>query len=225
MKFAIVIPARKNSKSVKNKNRHIINGKPLIEYTLKQSLLSKVKLKFIITDDEKIKKISKKYKFNTDYKRPKSTSTDKSSTVETLIHFVESTISKYQYDYLIVLQPTSPLRISKDIINSIKILKREKSLSLFSICKNSEHPYENIILKKDKKWKYLFKEASKFHRRQDYNLNPYFINGAIYITTKEMIKKNKVIDYSVSDYILTNKVNSLDLNDYSELNLIKNLLY
>ena len=90
MKFAIVIPARKNSKSVKNKNRYIINGKPLVEYTLKQSLLSKIKLKFIITDDEKIKKISKKYKFNTSYKRPKSTSTDKSSTVETLIHFIKS---------------------------------------------------------------------------------------------------------------------------------------
>ena len=59
MKFAIVIPARKNSKSVKNKNRYIINGKPLVEYTLKQSLLSKVKLKFIITDDEKIKKYQK----------------------------------------------------------------------------------------------------------------------------------------------------------------------
>ena len=39
-----------------------------------------------------------------------------------------------------------------------------------------------------------------------------------------MIKKNKLIDYSISDYILMDKVNSLDLNDYSELNLIKNLL-
>ena len=58
----------------------------------------------------------------------------------------------------------------------------------------------------------------------DRDINALWQNGAIYITTKEMIKKNKVIDYSVSDYILTNKVNSLDLNDYSELNLIKNLL-
>ncbi len=224
MKFAIVIPARKNSKSVKNKNRHIINGKPLVEYTLKQSLLSKVKLKFIITDDEKIKKISKKYKFNTDYKRPKSTSTDKSSTVETLIHFVKSTISKYQYDYLIVLQPTSPLRISKDIINSIKILKREKSLSLFSICKNSEHPYENIILKKDKKWKYLFKEASKFHRRQDYNLNPYFINGAIYIVSKNfLLKKRKIYSDKHSLYIMP-KSRSLDINDLDDIEIAKKLL-
>jgi CMP-N-acetylneuraminic acid synthetase len=129
MKFAIVIPARKNSKSVRNKNRFKINGKPLIEYTLKQSHLSKIKLKFIISDDEKIKKISKKYKFNTEYVRPKHTSTDKSSTVDTLIHFVKSTMNKYDYDYLVVLQATSPLRSYQDINRSVEMIKKEKSLS------------------------------------------------------------------------------------------------
>mgnify|MGYP001157239759 FL=1 len=224
MKFAIVIPARKNSKSVKNKNRYIINGKPLVEYTLKESFLSKIKLKFIITDDEKIKKISKKYKFNTQYKRPKSTSTDKSSTVETLIHFIKSTKNKYDYDYLIVLQPTSPLRTSKDITNSIKILKKEKSLSLFSICKNTEHPYENIVIKKNNKWKYLFKEAAKFHRRQDYKLNPFFINGAIYIVSKNhLLKKKKIYSSKHSLYIMP-KSRSLDINDLDDIEIAKKLL-
>ena len=54
MKFAIVIPARKNSKSIKNKNRFKINGRPLIEYTLKQALLSKIKLKFTKIGKSKI---------------------------------------------------------------------------------------------------------------------------------------------------------------------------
>ena len=67
MKFAIVVPARKGSKSVKNKNLIKINKKHLIEYTLIAANKSDVKLKFILTDDKKIKKISKKYNFNTEY--------------------------------------------------------------------------------------------------------------------------------------------------------------
>ena len=224
MKFAIVIPARKNSKSIKNKNRFKINGKPLIEYTLKQAFLSKIKLKFVITDDEKIKKISKKYKFNTSYERPKHTSTDKTSTVDTLKHFVKSTTDKYEYDYLVVLQPTSPLRSSRDINESVKIIKKNKSDSLFSISESSEHPYSSIILKKNKKWKYLLQKAKKFHRRQDFNLETYFINGAIYIVSiKYLLKSKKIYSNNHSLYKMP-KNRSLDINDYDDIELAKKIL-
>jgi len=204
MKFAIVIPARKNSKSIKNKNRFKINGKALIEYTLKQSLLSKIKLKFVITDDAKIKKISKKYKFNTSYIRPKHTSTDKSSTVDTLIHFVKSTVDKYEYDYLVVLQPTSPLRSYRDIIESVKMIKKNKSESLFSISESLEHPYENIILQK--------------------NIETFFINGAIYIVSiKYLLKSKKMFSKNHSLYKMP-KNRSLDINDYDDLELAKKIL-
>ena len=224
MKFAIVIPARKNSKSIKNKNRFKINGKALIEYTLKQSLLSKIKLKFVITDDAKIKKISKKYKFNTSYIRPKHTSTDKSSTVDTLIHFVKSTVDKYEYDYLVVLQPTSPLRSYRDIIESVKMIKKNKSESLFSISESLEHPYENIILQKNKKWKYLLQDSKKFHRRQDFNIETFFINGAIYIfSIKYLLKSKKMFSKNHSLYKMP-KNRSLDINDYDDLELAKKIL-
>ena len=224
MKFAIVIPARKNSKNIKNKNRFKINGRPLIEYTLKQALLSKIKLKFVVTDDEKIKKISKKYKFNTDYIRPKHTSTDKTSTVDTLIHFVKSTIDKYDYDHLIVLQPTSPLRSHQDIVNSVKMIKNDKSHSLFSISESLEHPYESIVLQKNKKWKYLLKDARKFHRRQDFNLETFFINGAIYIVSTKHLLKNKSMHSKNNSLYKMPKNRSLDINDYDDLELAKKIL-
>ena len=224
MKFAIVIPARKNSKSIKNKNCFKINGKPLIEYTLKQALLTKIKLKFIISDDEKIKKISKKYKFNTDYVRPRQTSTDKSSTVDTLIHFVKSTMNKYDYDYLVVLQATSPLRDYQDILKSIEMIKRDKSLSLFSISESLEHPYETIVLQKNKKWKYLLEDAGKFHRRQDFNLKTFFINGAIYIVSKKYLLKSKKIYSKNHSLFKMPKNRSLDINDYDDMALAKKIL-
>jgi CMP-N,N'-diacetyllegionaminic acid synthase len=224
MKFAIVIPARKNSKSVRNKNRFKINGKPLIEYTLKQSHLSKIKLKFIISDDEKIKKISKKYKFNTEYVRPKHTSTDKSSTVDTLIHFVKSTMNKYDYDYLVVLQATSPLRSYQDINRSVEMIKKEKSLSLFSISESLEHPYETIVLQKNKKWKYLLQNACNFYRRQDFNLKTFFINGAIYIVSKKHLLKSKKIYSKNHSLYKMPKNRSLDINDYDDIELAKKIL-
>ena len=224
MKFAIVIPARKNSKSIKNKNMFKINGKPLIEYTLKQALLSKIRLKFVITDDEKIKKISKKYRFNTSYMRPKKTSTDKSSTVDTLIHFVKSTMNNHNYDHLVVLQPTSPLRSHRDIVESVKMTKKDKSHSLFSISESSEHPYESIILQKNKKWKYVLNNARKFHRRQDYNLETFFINGAIYIVSIKHLLKNKSMYSKNNSFYKMPKNRSLDINDYDDLELAKKIL-
>jgi CMP-N-acetylneuraminic acid synthetase len=87
-----------------------------------------------------------------------------------------------------------------------------------------EHPYESVYLDNKKRINFFLKSQTRHYRRQDFDLKSYFVNGAIYITSKELIKKNKIIDYLNSDFILMDKMNSLDLNDYSELNLIKRLL-
>ena len=71
MKFISVIPARKNSKGIKNKNIFKINKKPMIEYSFIQAKKSNLKLNFVVTDSEKIKKLSKKYSINSEYVRPK----------------------------------------------------------------------------------------------------------------------------------------------------------
>ena len=89
---------------------------------------------------------------------------------------------------------------------------------------HTKHPYESVYLDNKKRIKYFFNSKKGYTRRQDFDRNSYFVNGAIYITSKKLIKKNKIIDYSKSDFILMDKMNSLDLNDHSELNLVKRLL-
>ncbi len=227
MKFITLIPARKGSKSIKKKNIITIRNKPLIQYTFDQINKSKLSLKssFVITDDFQVKKIAKKNNINTEYIRPKSLSSDKTPLIRNILHFINwADTREIKYDYIVILQPTSPLRSIADINKSIEIVSKKKSKCLVSISQSLEHPYESIFLNKKNKINFFLKNGEKYSRRQDFDRNSYFINGAIYITTKEMIKKNKLIDYSISDYILMDKVNSLDLNDYSELNLIKNLL-
>ncbi len=227
MKFISVIPARKGSKSIKNKNVIKIKNKPLIEYTFDQINRSKLSRKnsYVISNDKRVKKIAKRNDINTDYIRPNILSTSKTSLLETLKHFVKWTENcKIEYNYLVVLQPTSPLRSYKDINKSIDIVNKKKSKCLLSLSESLEHPYESIFIDKKKKLNFFLKKGTKYFRRQDFDLKSYFINGAIYITSKDLIKKGKVIDYSKSDFILMNKMNSLDLNDYSELKLIKSIL-
>ena len=226
MKFAIIVPARKGSQSLKNKNLKKINNKKLIEYTFDQIKNLKYN-KFILSNDSKVLKIASKYKINNIYKRPRSTSTSKCSTVKTLIHFVKwlKFYDKKITD-LVILQPTSPLRKKSDIINSIKIYKKKNFLSLFSVSQSIEHPYESINVKNLNKnlWNFVLPKSKKFFRRQDFDINSYFINGAIYIIKiNKLIKLKSMVTHKHGIYVMK-KINSFDINDKEDFEIAKNIL-
>ena len=110
MKFLGVVPARSCSQSIKKKNTFIVNKKPLIQYTFEELKKSLIKKKYLLSDDKEIKKLAKKFNLSTDYLRPKILSRNTTSLVDTLFHFHQwAKNKKIVYDYLIVLQPTSPL--------------------------------------------------------------------------------------------------------------------
>ena len=225
MKFISVIPARKGSKGIKNKNILKIFRKKLVEYTFEAAKKSKVKNNFVLTDSEKIKKISKKYKINSTYIRPKILSKDKTSLSETLYDFYLWTKRKnFFFDYLIVLQPTSPLRDHNDINKSINIIKKNKTKSLFSISSSIEHPYETIKIKGKKSWQYILKNAKNYTRRQDFDFNSYFINGAIYIIHRDLVKNNKISNVDNHSLYLMPKNKSLEINDMEEVKIIDSII-
>ena len=111
---------------------------------------------------------------------PKNLSKSTTSLIDTLFHFHQWTVyKKIAYDYLVVLQPTSPLRNYRDINSAVKIVKKKKYKILFSISNSLEHPYETIKFDKKKKWKYILSKSRLYYRRQDYDFEYYFINGEI----------------------------------------------
>lgn len=225
MKIISVIPARAGSKGIKNKNIIKLNNKHLIEYTFSAALKSNIKNNFVITDCKKTKKISKKYKINSTYIRPKILSKDKTSLSETLYDFYLWTKRKnFFFDYLIVLQPTSPLRDHNDINKSINIIKKNKTKSLFSISSSIEHPYETIKIKGKKSWQYILKNAKNYTRRQDFDFNSYFINGAIYIIHRDLVKNNKISNVDNHSLYLMPKNKSLEINDMEEVKIIESII-
>jgi N-acylneuraminate cytidylyltransferase/CMP-N,N'-diacetyllegionaminic acid synthase len=222
--FAILIPARKGSKSIKNKNIIKLGKKKLVEYTFSQIPKNILSDSYVVTNDKKVKKIADKYNINSLYNRPDSLSQDNTSLADTIIGFHNWIKKKKKYDFYVILQPTSPLRKRKDIDNAIKIFKKSKSLTHFSVSNSIEHPYESVFITKSK-LKLFFSKAIKYFRRQDFDHESYFINGAIYITQATFLTKYRRI-YSFKDlsFNVMDKKNSLDLNDKEELFIINKIL-
>ena len=224
MKVIAVIPARANSKGLKNKNLFKINGRPLVHYTFRAFQKSKLSLGYVLSDSKKIRNLAKKYTIDTNYIRPKKVSTNKTSMIDTILDFSKWLTKKNIYfDYLMILQPTSPLRTYNDINNVKNILKNHKPKSLFSISESIEHPFETITKYKNS-WKKILKPKKIFVRRQDFGVDSFFQNGAIFATHKSLLKKK--ILYSNKNHLFyeMKKSKSVEINDIEEAKIVSALL-
>ena len=217
--FLFLVPARKGSKGIKGKNLVKINKKELIIRTF-ESLKSIKKInKYVLTDNYKIKNIAKKFDIDTSYIRKKIFSGDNVKLIDTLRDFCNFINTKKNYKYIVVLQPTSPFRTFTDIKNSLKKFKEGKYSSLFSVSPSLEHPNESIYIKNNKVQYFIDQKKSM---RQFYKKS-FFINGAVYVSEKKNIFKNKLINKKNHGVYIMKKINSLDLDDMQDLDLIKKI--
>ena len=218
--FIFIVPARKGSKGIKDKNIIKIKNKYLVEHSFK--ILGRIpkKRKYVISDSNKIKKIAKKYEINTNYFRSKKLSRDHTTLIENLCHFDKFIDQNLKFKHYVILQPTSPLRCYKDLLNSIKKYLKDKSESLFSVSLSLEHPNDSIFLRNNKIQFFHNKESTL---RQNYKKS-YFINGAIYIFNRKLLKYKKIISRKKHSIFEMPKKRSIDLDDYQDYELIKKLL-
>ncbi len=217
MSYLFLIPARGGSKRIKNKNLIKINRKPLIDYTLNVCEKFKNIDTVISTDNNLIKNHCIKKGFFNVYKRPKKYSKDNSAMIDVILDFLnhlsKNKIEKYKY--IILLQPTSPLRTYFDIKKSLNFFKKKRLDSLASISIMREHPYECVQIK-NKKWKYLSEPKRKISLSQNYKLDFFFIDGSIYINSIDFIKKYKsLIVKGKTSFIKNNDDYAIDI-DYPE---------
>jgi CMP-N,N'-diacetyllegionaminic acid synthase len=189
-KILALIPARGGSKGILNKNIKLFNGKPLIEWSIKLALESKLINKIIVSSDSlKILKISKKIGADV-ILRPKNISGDKATTESAILHCIK--YFKNKFETIVLLSPTSPLRKKKDIDNAIKFFYRNKLDSCFSGSKLTDFLVWNYD-KIDKKYKSINYDFKNRGVRQDRKLG-YVENGSIYVFKPSLIikKKNRI---------------------------------
>lgn len=227
-KILAVIPARSGSKGIKNKNIKIINGKPLIFYTIKECLKSNyIDESYVSSDSEKIINIATEYKIKT-LKRPKKLAGDKTRNFKVLKHIIteQEKLDKY-YDFIILLQPTSPLRTLKDIDKSIEKIIKTNSDTLVSITKSHFSPGLLLTIN-NKKESINFNNKSYSRNIQRQQVNDYYYpNGAIFIHKTELIKKTKsypLLPNKKNTYYIMPKSKSFEIDTKDDLKLIKKII-
>lgn len=171
MKIA-VIPARIGSKRIKKKNiLQIYNKKNLLDFTYKSILESKYLDRSILsTESKKIQIIAKKIGYEVPFLRPKKFSRDNSKIENVVKHAIKKI--KKNYDYVMILQPTSPLRRGIDIDKSIKLIINNNYKCVISTFFSKKVYKFPVILIKKKIIKFNFNLKKK---------NVYYLNGAIYL--------------------------------------------
>lgn len=211
MKLLFLIPARGGSKGLSNKNIKILNGKPLIAYSIEAALTTLPKgIVCVSTDSEEIRDIAKKYGAEVPFLRPEKLASDTATSEDVIKHSLEFYRDiGLEFDFVVMLQPTSPLRKSKDIINALKLVDEQTEL-IVSVKETDSNPYyvlfeENShgILEPTKK--------GTFTRRQDCP-KVYELNGAIYIINVKMFLQKGYRGLKMEKYEME-KINSIDIDD------------
>ncbi len=223
--FLCFIPARAGSKSIKDKNIQVFNNKPLIYWTIHKAKKSKCFSKVIVsTDSLKIKKISENYGAEVPFLRPKKISGNKSSTIDAVNHALKFFYQKkMKFKYIVLLQPTSPLRSVEDIQKSIKKIKSSsKATSLVSVCKvDDNHPARMYY--KDKNFLTTHKLSEKKIGTPRQSLKEMYLrNGSIYIL-KSGFKKENFLGKKPLAYIMP-KSRSINIDDSFDLKIAKLLI-
>ena len=223
-----IIPARSGSKGVPNKNIAKICGKPLMNYSIEVALNSELITDLCLTSDNyEYLSIAEKAGCKNIILRDSKLSNDNAKSIDVVKDAISKISKKFkrEYDAIILLQPTAPLRTRNDIDKSINILKNNPSIdSVISVVRTmSHHPY---LIKKieDGFLKPFIHEEKEGTRRQDYNPHAYLRNGSIYCTrVNTVIKKSSLWGEKIMPLIMSEE-SSVNVDSYIDLKVLESLI-
>lgn len=186
MKRIAIIPARSGSKGLKDKNIKELNGKPLLAYSIEAALDSKQFDKvFVSTDSQIYADIAIQYGADASFLRSDKNSTDTAGSWDVVREVIDTFKSMgEEYDEIMLLQATSPLRTSEDIINAVELLKEKEGNAVVSLTECDHSPIWCNTLSKDCSMDGFDREEYKDLPRQSLPTF-YRYNGAIYLVTKD----------------------------------------
>ena len=209
-----IIPARAGSKGLPGKNLKLLNGKPLIVYTIEAALKAKSISRVVVsTEDIQIANVAKLAGAEVPFLRPKNLALDESLAIDSYIFTVEKLKIKDSIiiEDIVILQPTSPLRLSDDIDEAIQMFISKKAKSVISFTKESHPIAWHKYIETDNRIISIFEE--KLQNRQEERVT-FYPNGAIYVFNYNFLKQQKF--FSEKSYaFLMPRNRSIDI-DYIE---------
>lgn len=222
-KILALIPARSGSKGVRNKNIKALNGKPLLAYSIDCAKESGVFSDIIVsTDSPEYADIAQKYDASVPFLRSKTTATDTASSLSVILEVLKNL--KEQYDILILLQPTSPLRTPQHIKEALHLFNTKQADSVISV---TPFPHSiawvNSLDINTLSLHHFVKPEYLNKRRQDLP-STYMLNGAIYIFRVNKLSENFNMFCKKSYAYIMDKKYSYDIDDEEDFAVIEALL-
>lgn len=224
-KILAIIPARGGSKRLPRKNILPLCGKPLIAWTIEAAIKSQIFTEVMVnTDDDEIAKVSSELGSKTPFIRPNELASDTASSNDVIKHTLLWYRDKgVNFTEVVLLQPTSPLRSSEDIISALDLYNKKNASSVLSVCE-VDHPTSWCnILDETLSMKGFIKESTSKLRSQDID-KEYRLNGAIYIWNVELFlaKNSTVIEPSFAAIMPRNR--SIDIDEKIDFDIAKAIL-
>lgn len=218
-----LIPARGGSKGLPGKNIRLLNGKPLIAYTIEAALASSfVKRVIVSTDDISIAQIAVQHGAEVPFLRPANLATDETLSIDVYCDIISRLEKQTQEEIneFIVLQPTSPLRNSHHIDEAISLFRDKNANSVISYCEEHHPIVWHKRITEDGRFQDIFPHSIK--NRQD-EQKSYFPNGAIYILDKSVLLSRNYYTDSSYAYIMDRKY-SIDIDKLEDFEYCEFLL-
>ncbi len=223
-KIVCIIPARKNSQGIKNKNIRKIREKPLIFFPIQAALNSKyIDEIYVNSDSEKILKIAKDLKIKNIYLRSRKLGGNKIKIFDVIKDNISKKSLKNRFDYILLLEPTSPLTTHKEVDKAIKKIVDENFNSLVSICDNSIPNLNYEIKIKKNLVKFKNNEIIKRQNRQNFK-KLYFACGALYLSKINTYLKYKSFVQNKTGYIKLDKSLMFEIDDMVDFKIVKMLM-
>ncbi|QBZ97895.1 acylneuraminate cytidylyltransferase family protein [Flavobacterium sangjuense] len=217
MKNIAIIPARGGSKRLPDKNILLLNGIPMIAYSIMYAQQNPeiIDAIFVSTDDEKIKEIAIKYGAKV-IDRPTAISGDFEPTVSALKHCLE-VINDKKIENVILLQPTNPLRPENLLKEAFDIYQNKSCDSLFTVTRN-QHKFGKIINDKFVPFNYEIGQRSQ-------DLEPiYFENGLLYISKTAAVLKETIITKNAFPFEVNHPFSTVDIDTQEDFDYAEYLL-
>lgn len=195
-----IIPARGGSKGIPRKNILEIAGKPLIAWTIEEARKSVYIDKVVVsTEDSEIANTASRFGADVPFLRPKDLAKDDTPGIAPVLHAIEQLP---YYDYIVLLQPTSPLRIVEDIDGCIEYCLKADAFCV-SVSEVDKRPEYIFTLDKDRHVNPVMGSiAYKSQRRQELP-EMYVLNGAVYVAkVKELLCEKSFLASNTVGYVM-----------------------
>jgi N-acylneuraminate cytidylyltransferase len=224
LNYVAFIPARGGSKGVPGKNIKLINGLPLIVWSIQCALRNKkISEVYVSTDSEEIKEIALSAGAKVPFLRPQNISGDEATTESAVEHFINwSDDNKVNFSHLILMQATSPFRYDESLQGAIEQYENVSADSLLTVCKTDKFFWKNIHSSNP----VASYDVSNRPRRQDIKEEDqiYFENGSFYITKRELYKAlNNRLGGKVSSYEMSHE-ESFQIDDDMDFDIVELLM-